>query len=754
MTQLPYDDFREAGYRIFGLYPIVDGKCGCGDDACKVPGKHPYSSSWQFSPVWSDDQIEVMKMTGQLSTGYGVLCSDLIVVDIDARNGGIDGWKSLLQDVPDLAGAGLIVATGSGGGSRHLYFKAPDGVALVSHLPQYKGIDFKSSGHVVGPGSLHHSGNIYTILDGSPDDISDAPESLVAILRKPERHRAEYNGSFMDVSHADLADMLRHIDPDCDHDTWVKCGMACHEASGGTAFSVWDEWSAKGSKYPEEGLEKRWHSFGKSANPVTLGTLVYHAEQGGWVRKVAFDMDDVYDPPQSEQQDVLDTAEIDLNCPPGFVGIVTKWINGQCFYERRKLAVGAALTAVGNIAGMRYTDDKDGVTTNLFTFGVAGSRSGKEAVHQSLSTIMREVGLAPAVHGSIKSEQEIVTNLVRHQPAIYNIDEIGELLRKIKNAQDKGGAVYLDGVIGMLMAAYSKAGKFMLLTGDKKDETRTKLMAELAKFKRMADDGEKDEATEKEIQSAIDSIDNGLDRPFLSLHGYTVPVTFDSLVDYRAATNGFIGRCLIFYERETVPKYKEDFKPREMPESLKMAFLQIYNGGEFDTRRKWRIQHVGKRIEVPTEDAAVQMLKDVHKWLHTTAYDQKGKNGLESLYLGAYELVAKVSLILAVAEGLRTVEHVRWAFALVKRDIEDKIALVVANDRVKDSPATALMARVFGLVSGDDGETLGVVVNRCRGYKREDVEKAIDGLVADGKVRKEESLHPKTKKPIARYFKA
>jgi len=418
-----YDEFREAGYRIFGLYPIKDGKCGCGDPDCKVPGKHPYSSSWQHSPVWSDDQLDVMRMTGQLSTGYGVLCKGLIVIDIDARNGGVDSWHKLQTAVPEIAGAGLIVATGSGNGSRHLYFSAPDGVALVAHLPEYKGIDFKASGYVVGPGSLHKSGARYEVLDGSPYDIAPAPQALIDLLRRPERHRTEYNGTVMDVSHDDLAGMLSHVNPDCDHDTWIKCGMACHEASGGSAFRVWDEWSAKGSKYPDDGLEKRWHSFGKSANPVTIGTLIFHAEQGGWVRSVVFDTEEPE--PEEEVKDGLpfDISGIDLTCPPGFVGQLTDWINSQCFYERRKLAVGAALTAMGNVSGMRYTDDKDGVTTNLFTFCVAGSRSGKESVHQAFSQIMREVGLAPATHGSIKSEQEIVTNLVRHQVSAYNIDE-------------------------------------------------------------------------------------------------------------------------------------------------------------------------------------------------------------------------------------------------------------------------------------------------------------------------------------------
>jgi len=140
--------------------------------------------------------------------------------------------------------------------------------------------------------------------------------------------------------------------------------------------------------------------------------------------------------------------------------------------------------------------------------------------------------------------------------------------------------------------------------------------------------------------------------------------------------------------------------------------------------------------------------------IEDNAESQKGKSGLEALVLGSYELVAKVSLILAVAEGLRTAEHVRWAFALVKRDIEEKIALVVSNDRVKDAPATALKARLIGLVSGDDGETFGVIVNRCRGYKREDIQKALDQLVESGSVTKEERIAGKSKKVVARYRKA
>lgn len=83
------------------------------------------------------------------------------------------------------------------------------------------------------------------------------------------------------------------------------------------------------------------------------------------------------------------------------------------------------------------------------------------------------------------------------------------------------------------------------------------------------------------------------------------------------------------------------------------------------------------------------------------ARGEKTASGLESLWLGAFELVEKVSLILSVAEGVRTPEHVRWAFILVKRDVEQKIRAVVSNDRERDAPLVALQAKIINLCSGN-----------------------------------------------------
>lgn len=741
-------DFIEAGFRVFPLWPFKGETCACENPHCQAPGKHPRAANWQHTPEWDDDQIEAMETAGHFDSGYGVLCRGWLVVDVDARNGGLDSFARLCEAVPEVSGAGMIVTTGSGGGSRHLYFSLPgDPVAMVQHLPEYPGLDFKTSGFVVGPGSRHVSGAVYELSHGSPDDVDDAPAALVDLLRKPDRHRAEFDGRVVDVSHGDIADMLAPIDPDCDYDTWIRIGMAIHHSTGGTGFAVWDEWSSAGGKYDAKGMDAHWHSFGRCANPVTLGTLVHHAESAGWRMPVTFTPEDAdaHASADDAAPDGLpfDISGVDLTSPPGFVGQVARWIEDQSRRPRKRLAVAGALVAMGNVAGLRYTDDRDGVTCNLFAFCVAGSRTGKEAIQQAVASIHRAAGLAGATHGAIKSEQEIVRNLTRHQAALYVIDEIGIFLQKVKNAQQKGGALYLDGVIGMLMAAYSKADGFMLLTGDAKDDLRAALMKEAGQLQKRLDDGDNSPYSGKrlaQIETALAGLDNGLERPFLSLVGFTTPVTFDELVDYQSATNGFIGRALMFVERETAPRSKRDFRRKPMPENMAATLSQIFTAGEYDMQEAGRVEYYGKRARIPTDAKALAMLAGVVDWTEDQAELHKGRTGLEALYLGAYELVSKVSLILACPEGRRTTEHVRWAFALVRRDLEEKARLVTANDREKDAPKLALQARIANII-GDDGETIGVIRNRLRKWKADDVQKCLDDMVSRGVVLKEEATH-------------
>ncbi|AIM40821.1 DNA primase [Idiomarinaceae phage Phi1M2-2] len=754
MIKMQYD-FLDNEIPIFGLYGFNGEECECGRDGCDAAGKHPIASNWQHSPLWSDDQLETMEEMGQFDSGYGVLVNGLLIIDVDARNGGVKSFEKLCHDLDEdlLGAAGLAVATGSGAGSMHLYFKAPDKVSLLQHHDEYPGIDFKSSGFVVGPESRHVSGNTYQVIHGSPAEIDEAPESIIKKLKRPEYHRAKHNGETLDLTDNDIRAMLQYYsNTDLDYEEWIRCGMAIHDATNGAGYELWDEWSQKSDKYNPTMMEKKWHSFGKTSNPVTVGTLIHHARQNGWQSsydEVTFDTDLVEDETLS--------GVVDLTRPPGFVGEVTKWVNSQCLYPREQLAVAAALTAVGNIVGLRHVDAMDGMTTNLISFCVAGSSTGKEAVQQAYMKIMRAAGIAGAVHGAFKSEQEVIRNLTRHQMAAYAVDELGITLKKIKNAQARGGASYLEGLIGVIMSAYSKANGYMPVSGDVREEIKTQLLKERAACDKKIDRNEQADLCERriiKIDKALADLDNGIDSPFLSAIGFTTPVTFNDLMDYEQATNGFLARSVIFNDLETNPRRKSGFNKEPMTSEMEATLQQLYAMGEFDMMEGARIEYHGTKHQIQSDEDAAQLLDEVYEYFWQQAEQHKSVSGLEAVPRRGYEITAKVSTILAAAEGIRTAEHVRWAFALAKRDVDYKMKLAYANIKEEQEDKTdAVQARIMNCLTKDHGETLSVLVNRCRPHKKELVESCVKNLLEKGVLIEKETTASNGRKSV-RYFES
>ncbi len=744
-------DYLEAGFRIFGLHKIERGQCACEKDDCEAIGKHPRMSNWQNVPMWSDDQLEVMEQTGHFDTGFGVLCDGFLIIDVDARNGGVESFHKLCadHDYDYLGNAGYAVLTGSGNGSMHLYYKLSEPMALVQHLDNYEGIDFKSSGFIVGDGSLHKSGADYSTIHGAPQDVTEAPARLIEILRKPERHRAMVSGIAIDVSEEEIGQMLKVIDPDCDHEKWVKIGMAIHDATNGTGLDLWNDWSARGEKYPTFGqLEKRWHSFGKAGNPVGLGTLIHYARESGYQESSTFEPSVEYNDDLSEGPD----QNIDLLRPPGFVGELTDWVNSQCRFKRENLAVAVALNAVANICGMRVTDDLLGNRTNLLTFCVASSATGKEAIQQAYTKIMQEAGMLQAVYGGIKSEQEIYRNLLRHQGAFYNIGELGLQLKKIVESKND----YYKGATASLMDIYTKADGVLTISGDLKVEVETELKKELASVSKQIDNkGELDHLVrrEKSLTERLEGIGAGIVNPFLSVIGYTTPSTFDGLMTPQEGESGFVGRSMIFEEKAAHPRIKKGHKIKPMPETLRVALMQLRSPGTFSTEAPERIEHSGPLAVIPTDEkAAARLLDGVESYFYELGTSLLGQPSLVPVVRRAFELVAKISLILAAPHGLRTVEHVEWAFALVDRDVKKKLMLIRSNDEIRVNDA--LGATILGCMDSEEPVSHGVVMDRCRKKKFEEkvILSVIDKMIDENLIVRNVSKHKGNGRKITKYL--
>ena len=768
-------DYIDAGFKVFGLHGLANGVCGCGDVECTAILKHPIISNWPNVPHWSEEQIECFSELGHFDSGFGVIVKEFLVVDVDARNGGVPSFKKLCKDVPSLLDCAFVVNTGSGGGSQHWYFKLSDDdktKSLMQKHDKYAGIDFKTSGYVVGAGSLHESGSNYETVKGYPQDTGFAPPELIALLERPAFYRVSNNGQDLDIDEQHIEGLLAFIDADCDYNQWVSVGMAIHHCLSGGGVGLWDDWSSKGAKYcGSDKINRHWHSFGKTSNPVGYGTLLHYAKQGGYCEPVTFVYDGslgaVDDAPSINLDSVKSVKNlldepIDIRRPPSFVGELTQWINDQCLYPRENLAVAAALTAVSSLAGMRYTDELDGMSPNILAFCVAGSGTGKEQIMQSYLQIIKAAQVQSALHGGFKSEQEIMRNLIRHQAAFYCVDELGITLNKLQNASKKGGASYLEGIVGLVMSVYSKANGYLPITGDLKDEIKQKLTLEYAqiekKLEKLPQDSGSDttrqrlEEIQDEVLKSIQNVDDGLENPYITLLGFTTPVTFNDLMSFEQATNGFMARAMIFSDLETNPKRKTKFKKTPMPVYLSNALRNLYAHGHYDAMERTgaRVQHIGDKSTLPTTQDAIELLNEVYERFYNLAEYHKGTTGMEAIARRGYELASKVSLICALPSGLRTAEHICYGYALAMQDVERKIKLAFSTDNKKS--ADGLAAKVLSILDNEHGETLGVICNRLRGTPKAQVEALLEQMTTKKLIKAVEQTKKQNGQKYLRYF--
>ena len=441
------------------------------------------------------------------------------------------------------------------------------------------------------------------------------------------------------------------------------------------------------------------------------------------------------EPPEQDESNPppLSMEGIDLLTPPGFAGDVTRWIDSQCIYPRRRLAVASALVTIGNCGGLRHVDTFGRATANMIAFCVAASSTGKEAVMQATSKLHRAAGTHYAMQGGIKSEQEIMRNLIEHQAAYYVVDEIGILLTKIRNAQKRGGAAYLEGIFGTVMSAYSKANSFMPLNGDTRRELRKEFMNRLSAA-RNNDDDESAAMAERMLRM----VDEGLERPFLSVIGFTTPGTFDSVMDGETATQGFIGRALLVTEQDLNPRARDNVVQTDVPSGMAMRLSAMVTGGTAEPYAfRGRLEHAGPLDPIETDDDAQAAMIACREWFLDYADFHADRTGEASIAMirRSYELMSKVSFVLAMGDGRRTLDHVRWAYAYVRHEVDMKIALVYANDNARQKPDAALGARLRGYMDPVTGTTTAVLANRTK-RSVEEVERVLGMMLEMGSVTK------------------
>ncbi len=250
----------------------------------------------------------------QIPAGYGVgLChsySGTMALDIDQWDRAAfelakyDIDLQALYDAPDA----VIIDSGRAGHGKLLY-AMPFGSSLTSKKlididangDKYNYLDFRcaTAGGLtvqdVLPPTLHPEtckpyqwagrGN-WQHLPVIPQPLLDVWQSLLA---KDVERTITVQGT-VDASWDEIKQALDYINPDINRDEWIHVGMALHYAGAATnqldqALSVWNDWSANGTKYKgERDILACWRSFKPDPSGVKLGTLFHYAKDAGWVR--------------------------------------------------------------------------------------------------------------------------------------------------------------------------------------------------------------------------------------------------------------------------------------------------------------------------------------------------------------------------------------------------------------------------------------------------------------------------------------
>jgi hypothetical protein len=175
--------------------------CACGassktrneDRQCTNPGKHPRTGAG-FKNATRSDPEQVRRWWRQAPmANIGIACgaSQLVVIDVDPRNGGDETLRALLAqhgpfpDTPQQL---------TGGGGVHYFFRRPDWPVVAAPAGGLGlGVDVQADGkYIIAAPSTHYLGKPYAWdLSYHPRDLAPAPLPDWILERLSQRERVQ-----------------------------------------------------------------------------------------------------------------------------------------------------------------------------------------------------------------------------------------------------------------------------------------------------------------------------------------------------------------------------------------------------------------------------------------------------------------------------------------------------------------------------------------------------------------------------------
>lgn len=363
----------------------------------------------------------------------------------------------------------------------------------------------------------------------------------------------------------------------------------------------------------------------------------------------------------------------DVTVPEAFYdlsGIIRDFVEytlATAYRPQRVLAVGAAIAAIGVLAGRRYRSPSN-LRTNVLVLGMAESGAGKEHARQCVTTAFQAAGLTHYIGGSrLASGSGLLAALSRHPSTIFQLDEFGAWLKKAINPR---APKYVSEIWDFLTELATSAGTVFLGAeySDQKEHPRQDII-----------------------------------EPCCVIHATTVPEPFWQALNPSFLRDGSFARWLIFVSDDPLPEFIT--KPLDMkvvPAELIDGFKAVSGGaGSPGSGGNLAGLAIGtpQPYTVPCDAPGAAALDEL---AHATDEHQRAHLGTaqSALLARVWEHVARVAMIHAISldpiQPVIGLASVQWAEEIVGYCIDTMIK--ESNRNVSDNDQEMQTKRVLRII--------------------------------------------------------
>jgi hypothetical protein len=756
MTDQPASYMDQFGRRLVEAgYPVIPIRPGT-----KMPGKMS-GDQWVGYPKWQQHcerdtkPFEISIWRKWPGCAVGIACGKVIGVDIDVLDQ--QTADKVHQLATDHLGHSDAVRIGRAP-KRLLVYRAGETIQsrkLTQLEILSKGRQFVAYG--VHPDTQRpyewpddnladiDIGQLPTVRQADVDAFLNAASGLVdtgsILFDSGHSDSQPASGDLVGTEEA-IAEAVEWIpNDDFTHwEDWNTLGMAIWAGTQGSdaGLQIFDAWSAKSSKYDQKTTHSRWHHYAKSPpTRIGAGSIYQIAQDHGWQPSAGIHLNPAKkhaadNPVEHSLTDTTTAAAhaepaasgntADLTRPDGLLGRMVDEITASAISPQPFLAVGAALSAVGVLAGRRY-QAPSGLRTNLYTIGIADSGGGKDHARKWVKEAFFAAGLHDYLGGNrIASGQAILSALYRHPAMLLQLDEFGHFLKTVLGPR---APAHKAEAWASLTELYTSADGWFMGTeyADQKENQR------------------------KDIA-----------QPCLGVHATTVPGPLWKALENTSVLDGSLARWLIFRTDNDYPDARVDPQSLTIDEDTKAMMRQVAAGVGGEQGNLSGVMSPTVEPEpytVPYGDGArdeVRRLKEAEReWLRGTGQRQQGASAVIARYA---ENTIKVALIHAIsrrpADPAIAVQDLQWARRLVEYCITS--LLDEASRHVADNETENQHKKVLEVIrkAGRKGLTKAELCRKTWFVNRRQREEIMNSLRESGSVlvAREQS---KTK-PVERYY--